>query len=130
MTRTLPEWIGKTDDSKPPPHVRVRVFEDHGGICYIANRKIRRGEAWDLDHIIALCNGGENRESNLAPALRDKHREKTKADVAEKSRVYRKRAKFIGVELRKGPKLRGRPFEKRAPQRTATRPIERNSGRI
>src|SRR5690349_4169114 len=96
--RTVPEWIGKNDDSRPPPHVRARIFEDHGGICYIANRKIMPGEPWELDHVIALCNGGENRESNLAPALRDKHREKTRVDVAEKSRVYRKKAKHAGIK--------------------------------
>jgi 5-methylcytosine-specific restriction endonuclease McrA len=56
-----------------------------GGVCHIAKRNIMAGELWDLDHVIALINGGKNRETNLAPASRDKHREKTKADVAEKS---------------------------------------------
>jgi len=57
-----------------------------------------QAEAWDVDHMVALCNGGEHRESNLAPALREKHREKTAADVAEKSIVARKRAKHLGIK--------------------------------
>lgn len=101
MSRSTPEWIGATDDSAIPARVRLRVFERHEGRCHISGRKIMPGDLWDLDHVIALCNwtgeGHGNRESNLAPALRDKHREKTAADVAEKSRVYRKRAKAIGA---------------------------------
>lgn len=98
MTRTLPEWIGKSDDAAIPPRVRVRVFDRHGGRCHLSGSRIRAGEAWDCDHIIALANGGEHRESNFAPALKAPHREKTKADVAEKSRVYRKRTKHLGIK--------------------------------
>lgn len=107
MSRSTKEWIGKTDDSRPPNYVRVRVFQEHGGKCHIAGRKIEEGEPWDLDHVVALINGGENRESNLAPALRDKHREKTKADVAEKSKVYHKTGKNIGLSFRKGRPMPG-----------------------
>lgn len=96
--RSTDEWIGKHDDQAIPPRVRVRVFDNHGGICHLSGRRIRAGEAWDCDHIIALANGGQHRESNLAPALKAAHREKTKADVAEKAAVYRKRAKHLGVK--------------------------------
>lgn len=127
MSRGLGEWIGKTDDAKIPPRVRKRVFERSNRICHLSNREIRLGEPWDLDHVVALINGGEHRESNLAPALRDKHREKTAIDVAIKSRDYRKSAKSVGISFRKGPKMQGREFEKRAPQRSASRPIERKA---
>lgn len=124
--RTVKEWIGKTDDSRPPPHVRARIFDTHGGVCHIARRKILAGEPWDLDHVIALINGGENREINLAPALRDKHREKTARDVAIKSENYHVRAKHLGIT---GPKrkIASAGFQKRSPQRTASRPIERRT---
>ena len=95
--RGLPEWIGKHPDSKVPPHVRARIFEAQGGRCHISGRVIRPGDVWELDHIVALVNGGEHREANLAPALRDKHREKTAADVAEKSKVSRVKAKHLGL---------------------------------
>ena len=98
MSREVPEWKGKTDDAAIPPRVRVRVFDRFGGRCHLSGRLIRAGEAWDCDHIIALANGGEHRESNLAPALKAPHREKTKADVAEKADVYRKRAKHLGIK--------------------------------
>ena len=98
MSRQIPEWRGKTDDAMPPPRVRARIFLREGGKCHISGRVIRPGETWHLDHIIALCNGGENIESNLAPALSEPHRAKTAADVAEKSRVNRKRAAHIGIK--------------------------------
>lgn len=85
--RHVEEWIGSSPDAKVPPRVRLRIFERHGGRCHISGRKIAAGEPWDLDHVVALVNGGEHRESNLAPALRDKHRAKTAADVAEKAFV-------------------------------------------
>ena len=98
MTRSTPEWKGKTDDAAIPPRVRVRVFDRHNGRCHLTGRRIRAGEAWDCDHIVALVNGGEHRESNLAPALKAPHREKTKADIAEKAGVYRKRTKHLGIK--------------------------------
>lgn len=103
MTRPVPEWIGSSPDAAIPPRVRLRVFERHGGICHISGRKIAAGERWECDHIVALINGGEHRESNLAPALVDKHRAKTAADVAEKSRTARIRSKHIGIKKPKRP---------------------------
>lgn len=128
MARALKEWVGETADSKIPDRVRRRVFDAHGGICHISGRKIRPpADAWDLDHVIALINwtgeGHGNRESNLAPALRDKHREKTARDVAEKATADRKRSKHLGIKKPSG-RLRGPGFRKPEPQNTATRPIQ------
>lgn len=112
MTRAVPEWIGKTDDTPIPPRVKDRVFIANGGRCYLTGRKIMVGDAWDAEHVIAIINGGENREGNLKPALRDKHREKTAADVAIKSKTYRMRAKHNGTWPKSKMPLRGRGFDK------------------
>lgn len=128
MSRSVPEWIGKTDDSRPPPHVVLRIFERHSGICHWSKRKIRPGDAWDVDHVIALINGGENRESNMAPILRGKpHKEKTAADVAEKSKVYRKRASHLGLAPKR-QKIQSRGFAKATPQRKASTPVNKWRG--
>ena len=107
MARDLDEWVGATDDSAPPPRVRLRVFEAHGGICHITGRKIRPGDAWDLDHVLALCNGGENRESNLAPAIREAHRAKTADDVKQRAKDDRVRKKHLGIWEPKGRPVPG-----------------------
>jgi 5-methylcytosine-specific restriction enzyme A len=105
-TRAVPEWIGKTPDSQVPPRVRVRVFKRYGGRCQCGcDRPIRAGEPWDAEDTIAIINGGERREKNLKPWLTEHHPKKTAADVAEKSMVYRKTAKNLGIKPKKG-----RPF--------------------
>lgn len=96
--RTVEEWIGATPDTPVPDRVKLRVFDRHNGVCHIAKRKIWSSDKWDVDHIVALINGGENRESNLAPVLVSKHKEKTARDVAEKSRTYRKRKANLGIK--------------------------------
>lgn len=95
--RSAPEWIGKSPDTPIPARVKARLFERHSGKCHISGRKITAGEAWDCDHILALCNGGENRESNLAPALKASHRKKTANDVAVKAKSDRVRKKHLGI---------------------------------
>jgi len=107
LARVVAEWIGKTDDAKVPPRVRLRIFDRENGACWISGRKIMPGDLWDLDHKIALINGGEHRESNLFPALRDKHREKTKQDVAEKAATAKVRMKHLGIRKPKGRPMPG-----------------------
>lgn len=98
MSRSNPEWIGKTDDAKVPPRVRLRVFERYHGYCYLSGAKIMPGDAWELEHVVALINGGEHRESNLAPALGKPHKVKSRRDMAVKSKNYRVRARHAGIK--------------------------------
>lgn len=115
MPRTVVEWIGSTPDTPAPPRVRARIFEAHNGRCHRTGRKIMPGDAWDLDHVKALINGGENRESNLAPILAGKpHKEKTAEDVAEKAKVARMRAKHLRIYPASPFKIRSRGFTKRS----------------
>ena len=96
--RQTKEWIGKSDDAKVPDYVRLRVFNHHNGICHISDRKITAADAWELEHILALCNGGEHREANLAPALAKPHKIKTRDDLAIKAKNDRVRKKHLGLK--------------------------------
>ena len=109
MAREVPEWIGKTPDSKVPPRVRLRVFEAAGGICHLSQRKIQPGEKWELEHKIALILGGEHRETNLAPALVAPHKEKTAAEMKVKSKIADTRKKHLGI-TRPKQSIPGRGF--------------------
>lgn len=105
MSRSTPEWIGKTDDTVVPPRVRAGLYLDAGGKCKICTRFIDGCKLTaQADHIIALINGGKNRESNLQLVCNECHAIKTKADVAEKATVYRKRLAHLGL------KPKGRPM--------------------
>ena len=96
--RSVPEWIGKTDDTPVPARVRLRIFERDGGICHLSKRRIRPGDAWDLEHILALSLGGQNAESNLAPALRSAHKIKTAQDRKIKAKDDRVRKRHLGIK--------------------------------
>jgi len=105
MPRKVKEWIGKTDDTMPPPSVRLRIFEQHGGRCRLTGKKILAGDKWDLDHIVPLADGGENRESNLAPVLHFAHQQKTTKENKTRAKAKRNAIKHFGMTPKK-PKSR------------------------
>lgn len=106
MSRSLPEWVGRTDDSPIPPRVRLRVLDRFSRRCDGCGRSIAPGVAWACDHVTALVNGGRNREGNLHPLCAWCHPGKTGADLAEKSKVYDLALRHAGIRLRP----RGRPL--------------------
>ena len=104
MARSVPEWIGKDDDAAPPQRVRLRVFERFSGRCHACRRLVRAGEPWTCEHLIAIINGGENRENNLHITCCNCLAGKNAADAAEKSKVAKIRKKHLSI------KPRGRRF--------------------
>jgi len=126
MSRELPEWIAEHDNQAIPTRVKVRVFDRAGGRCAACTLAIVGGLRPAYDHIQAFINGGSHRESNLQLLCVPCHALKTKTDVAEKSVIYRKRAKHIGAFAPR-QKIQSAGFRKAAPQRTASRPLERRS---
>ncbi len=119
--------MGATPDTAVPPRVRVRVFERMNGRCGVCTRKIRAGEPWTCEHLVALINGGENRETNLGVTCQNCLPAKNAADVAEKSAVYRKKAKHLGAgstAARPIPGSKASPWKKRMDGT-----VERRNGR-
>jgi 5-methylcytosine-specific restriction protein A len=102
MSRSVPEWIGASPDSQIPPRVRLRVFDRDKGRCQCGcTMLIRPGDSWQTDHTKAIANGGENRENNLRTLLAKHHKQKTAEDVAEKSEIYGRRLKHLGIKPKK-----------------------------
>jgi 5-methylcytosine-specific restriction protein A len=119
--RTVPEWIGATPDTPVPRAVKLRVFHRYQGVCYLSGRKIRPGDKWDAEHVKPLRSAlpGEphlNRESNLAPALQDAHREKTSAENSDGAKADRIWAKHNGTWPKSKTPLRSRGFQRSRPQ--------------
>jgi hypothetical protein len=115
MSRSVPEWIGKNDDEAPPQRVRLRVFQRCCGRCHACARLMRAGERWTCEHIVALCNGGANKEANLGLTCSNCLPAKNAADVAEKSLIARKRSKHLGTWKAKSRPMdgsRGSKFKK------------------
>jgi len=106
MTRSLPEWRGATNDTAIPARVKLRVLLKSDGKCAKCGRKVgvAIGNPFDVDHIVALANGGENAERNLQPlCVYPCHAAKSLVDVAEKAKVARVRAKHLGVKKARNP---------------------------
>lgn len=114
MTRSVDEWVAAHDDQAIPKRVKLRIWEREGGRCALTGRKIMPGDAYDFEHRIALCNGGEHREGNICLALRAAHREKTADDVKLRAKTDRVRAKHIGAWPKSPFKIRSRGFPKRS----------------
>lgn len=132
MARTRKEWIADTDDQRAPPRVRQRIFDACGGKCHICGVVIV-GKKWALDHVTALINGGENRESNLQPIHVKCHAEKTAADVAEKAKIAAKRQAHLRI-VPDGKKLQGQGFpvsKSRAEKRQRPpKPLPQNNSQL
>lgn len=127
--RAVTEWRGKNDGAMPPPTVRLRIFNTHGGVCHLCGLKINGfREAWDASHVKSIWDGGENRETNLAPAHKKCHRAHTDREATERADANRKAMKAMGIRKPSGLKSRG--FDKAPPQRTASRPLTKTVTRI
>lgn len=105
--RSVPQWIGKTDDQPVPDRVKLRVFTAFDGRCGHCTLKIGGKLLPAYDHIIALANGGRNAEANLQLLCVPCHKVKTRVDVKEKSTLARKRAKHLGIRKRKSRPMPG-----------------------
>lgn len=78
----------------------LKIFEAHGGRCSgPCARKLMPQDDWDVDHIVALENGGTDDDSNLQILCEWCHKPKTADDhalaghgrrMAVKSKVPRK----------------------------------------
>lgn len=44
---------------------KARLFVERGGQCWKCTRKLRPGDKWIVEHVLALENGGTNEWSNL-----------------------------------------------------------------
>lgn len=89
MARTVSEWIGKTDDTRPSKACQRRILERQGFVCALTGLPFDDKHKPRFDHKVPLWLGGENRERNLQ-ALRDEeaHKPKTKAEAKVRAKVH------------------------------------------
>lgn len=94
---------------------RARIFAAADGICGISKRKIQAGEAWEVEHRIALALGGTNDDENLYPALVEPHKGKTRLDVKAIAKCRRIEKKSDPL-TRKPSRLQSRGFDRNGPK--------------
>lgn len=80
----IPEADHSTEDRAVSQAMKQRVREEQGGICA---RSWCEAPALDVDHVIALWNGGTNARSNLEALCTVCHAQKTKAEAALRAKA-------------------------------------------
>lgn len=91
--RSVPAWVGKTDDSMPPDSCKRRILDRQDECCAITGVAFRDGVKAVYDHIVPLWLGGANRESNLQAITTEAHAKKTRAEATVRAKVNRIRIK-------------------------------------
>ena len=97
MARTVDEWIGKTDDSMPPPRVKDRIRDRQGNICALSGVELGPGVKVQYDHIVPLWLDGKNVESNIQAVTETAHKQKTKTEATVRAKCNRTRKKHRGI---------------------------------
>ena len=114
MSRSTPEWKGKTDDTVLPARAKIRIFDAFKGCCAICGNRIMGSLRPAYDHRIALINGGRNVESNFQLLCVPCHKDETGADVKIKAKTARIRKRHLGIRKpSKFPGSRDSKFKKK-----------------
>ncbi|KRD56526.1 HNH endonuclease signature motif containing protein [Ensifer sp. Root278] len=95
--RSVSEWIGKTDDTPPPPRVKDRIRDRQGNICALSGLPLGSDDVVQYDHIVPLWLGGRNSESNLQAVTSESHKRKTAAEAKVRAKCNRTRKKHLGI---------------------------------
>jgi 5-methylcytosine-specific restriction protein A len=101
-------WAGKGSGrgGRPWRRKRARVLAKDDGLCRTCRRKGRVTVATQVDHVVALAEGGTDDEGNLASICDDCHEAKTLAES--------KRARGLPVTV-PGADAEGMPIDPNHP---------------
>ena len=81
-----------------PAKERLSIFLRWNGGCHLCGGKITPGEAWEIEHVIPLAQGGDDHGDNLRPAHTKCHRAKTVQDAGNTARAKRREAIHVGAK--------------------------------
>jgi hypothetical protein len=95
------------------PTQRLKLFEQHKGVCGICGQYIQAGHRWIVEHLTPLALGGTNDNANLAPVHEACAAAKTKDDMKRVVKAKRQKMAHLGIKPQKGPRIVSRGFPKR-----------------
>lgn len=103
------EDVGTTKRKPLTPTERLKMFEEHKGVCKICTRKITPGEKWIDEHGRSLGLGGSNDNSNRYPvhvacAAAKTHDE----DMPRINKAKRQKKAALGIKKEPATPLRSR----------------------
>lgn len=104
----MTEDLGTTPRKPLTPTQRLKMFEDHKGICALCGQKIEAGEKWIDEHLRALGLSGSNDLENRAPAHVACAAVKTKGDIQRIAKAKRQKMSALGLKQSANPMPCGR----------------------
>src|SRR5829696_4258989 len=90
--------VGTTPRKPLTPRQRLKVWEAHGGKCWICETPIKGGEKWRDEHVRPLGLGGSNELSNRAPVHLSCAATKDKQDLPRIAKAKRQKMKALGIK--------------------------------
>lgn len=91
--------LGTTKRKHFSPRQRLKIWEEHKGICCICGEKIDgTQEKWIIEHIRPLGLSGTNDPSNIGPAHSKCAQNKTSSDSSRIAKAKRQKQKHIGIK--------------------------------
>lgn len=106
------EDVGTTKRKPLTRTQRLRMFEEHKGLCVLCGNKITTRD-WIDEHLRSLVLGGTNDLSNRGPAHSKCAAIKThgpNGDIAKGAEAKRQKMAAVVAPTPKGPPMRGRKF--------------------
>lgn len=111
---------------------RVRIFEQHNGICGLSGRKIGLTDVWHIEHRVPWALSFDDSDENLYPVLAEPHLDKTRDDVKRIAKA-KAQAGETGQRARReknGPRLKSaNRWPPRGSQKIKSRPLARKDDR-
>ena len=102
--------VGTTPRKPLTPRQRLKLFEDHGGICALCELRIIAGEKWRDEHMRALGLGGSNDPENRAPVHIRCAEAKDKMDLPAIAKAKRAKAASLGIKAAPAQKIKSAGF--------------------
>lgn len=107
--------VGTTPRKPLTPTKRLKLFEDHKGICCICKTQIMAGEKWIDEHKRALVLGGSNDLSNRGPShIKCAGIKTAKQDIPAGAKAKRQKMASLGIKDETKPKIKSPGFAKSA----------------
>jgi hypothetical protein len=119
------ELIPHTKRRKMTKARAAKIKLARNGICFNCGQQIREGQEWFIEHPESLAQGGSDNDDHLWPSHVACKPEKDAADAKSKAKRDRLVTASYRPEGERKPSFQSRGFEKRPPQRTATRPFQK-----
>lgn len=103
--------VGTTPRKTLTPRERLKLFEEHKGICGLCGLPIMPGDKWRDEHLRALGLGGSNDRGNRAPVHIRCAEVKDGDDIPRIAKAKRQKMAALGIKP-DGPKIANRGFAK------------------